>query len=213
MAKLTSKSIKCSKLKVKDGQFYYTNDLNLGSRAYLHCNQGFVISSENQSSDCLSNGLWSHFENYNLSCHQIECPNVSVKQISNAKIYFKFNESKPIYSPEMKIDCNNNKTKVLVYGQNSNLVQLNDIENSKSIIDLFNLCKSNPKPNTTLSNYNSIELTDINSSVIASVMTAITTTLIVLILFSVIMFLKRKFLASHSIRDHKNKTMSSEEQF
>jgi len=54
----------------------------------------------------------------------------------------------------------------------------------------------------------------LKASISASVIAGITTTLIVLILFIFIMFLKRKFFTSRSIPGHNNKTtMSSEDQF
>jgi len=54
--KLSSNPISCSELKVINGKFNYTNNLNSGSRAFLQCDIGFKISSKYQSSECLPNG-------------------------------------------------------------------------------------------------------------------------------------------------------------
>jgi hypothetical protein len=83
-AKHLHKTYTCVTLEDKNGNFTFTYGLNFGSRATLQCYKKFKVSSKYRTSDCLPNGLWSHFGNYSLSCDPIQCP--FINDILNGKV-------------------------------------------------------------------------------------------------------------------------------
>ncbi len=146
------KTYTCVTLEDKNGNFTFTYGLNFGSRATLHCYKKFKVSSKYRTSDCLPNGLWSHFGNYSLSCDPIQCP--FINDILNGKMVYssKFIEGKDFYSSEIEIHCKNSKLELRYCGQSENWVQESDIENPEAISDLQNICKTSPKQNITSTN-------------------------------------------------------------
>jgi hypothetical protein len=153
----------------------------------------------------LPNGLWSHFGNYSLSCDPIQCP--FINDIPNGKIVdsLKFIEGKAFYSSEIEIHCRNSKQELRYCGQSENWVQKHDIENSEAFSDLQQLCKTSSKQNiiSINKNNNSFKSLDIKSLVIVSVIASITTTVIIFVLLSFALFLKRKFSTSQKCNNTK----------
>lgn len=181
------KTITCSELAVDNGRIAFTDGLNIGSHAILKCNDGFKESSISESV-CLWTGIWSHIDKHVFRCTEIQCHSIDENAFpAIRRVVPKKSEEFVKYSSEVEIICNNSQILERICGISGFWVKKSDINKTIGVSDVTSLCTNFQSVDSN--EKNSISL---NNLLIMSSIVAVTTTLLVLAILTLMRHLNKR---------------------